>query len=105
MYIGRFAPSPSGPLHFGSLIAAVGSCLESRSQSGLWLVRMEDLDPPREEPGAADSILASLEAHHLFWDQSVLYQSRRLPAYQEAMEEKGLDVDYIVFDDEGHSIR
>jgi len=84
--IGRFAPSPTGPLHFGSLIAAVGSYLEAKRQGGRWLVRMEDLDPPREVPGAADDILRTLEAHGLAWDGEVLYQSRRSAHYREVLE-------------------
>ncbi len=85
-YRGRFAPSPTGPLHFGSLVAALGSCLDARRQGGQWLVRMEDVDTPRLVPGAADAILNTLEAFGFEWDGPVLYQSRRLEAYAEALE-------------------
>jgi glutamyl-Q tRNA(Asp) synthetase len=81
-YIGRFAPSPSGPLHFGSLIAAVGSYLQARSQHGQWLVRMEDIDTPRMVDGADSDILRTLEQFGLHWDGCVLYQSQRLERYQ-----------------------
>jgi glutamyl-Q tRNA(Asp) synthetase len=84
-YRGRFAPSPTGPLHFGSLIAAVGSCLEARRNGGEWRVRMEDLDRPREEPGAADAILRTLEAYGFEWDGPVLRQSVRGEAYAAAL--------------------
>ena len=85
-YRGRFAPSPTGPLHFGSLIAAVAGFLDARKHGGEWLVRMEDLDKPREQPGAAAAILRTLERFRLYWDGPVLYQSRRLDAYRDALD-------------------
>ena len=93
MYKGRFAPSPTGPLHFGSLIAAVASYLEAKAQQGKWLLRMEDVDKPREMPSAADAILNGLEAFGFEWDGSIVYQSERLEAYAEALiklQNKGL---------------
>jgi glutamyl-Q tRNA(Asp) synthetase len=80
-YRGRFAPSPTGPLHFGSLVAAVGSFLEARSRGGAWLVRMDDLDPPRVVPGSADAILRTLEACGMEWDGTVAYQGTRHAGY------------------------
>jgi glutamyl-Q tRNA(Asp) synthetase len=85
MVRGRFAPSPTGPLHFGSLVAAVASYLDARAQGGEWIVRMEDLDPPREQPGAADAILRTLETYGLEWDGPVMYQSRRSEFYEAAL--------------------
>jgi glutamyl-Q tRNA(Asp) synthetase len=87
MYIGRFAPSPTGPLHFGSLVAALASWLDARAAGGRWLVRMEDLDGPRVQPGAADEILRALERLALGWDGEVIYQSRRTARYEETLRE------------------
>lgn len=84
-YCGRFAPSPSGPLHFGSVVAALGSWIEARAARGRWLLRIEDIDPPREKPGAAAAILQTLDTLGLAWDGPVLYQRTRLDAYREAL--------------------
>ena len=92
-YRGRFAPSPTGPLHFGSLVAAVGSYLEAKSRHGEWSVRIENLDPPREVMGAAKEILNVLEVLGMEWDGAVVYQSWRNKAYQDALatlEQQGL---------------
>lgn len=87
VYRGRFAPSPTGPLHMGSLISALASFCQARSQQGVWLVRMEDLDTAREQKGAADDILKTLDAFGLRWDESVLYQSQRHALYEYALEQ------------------
>ncbi|OHX13198.1 tRNA glutamyl-Q(34) synthetase GluQRS [Chromobacterium sphagni] len=87
LYRGRFAPSPTGLLHAGSLCTAVGSYLEARSRGGEWLLRMEDLDPPREVAGAADDILRTLEAFGFEWDGKVVYQSRRHHLYRAALQQ------------------
>lgn len=84
---GRFAPSPSGPLHFGSLVAAVGSYLQAKSHGGEWLLRIEDIDTTRVQPKAADHILRTLEQFGLYWDQTETYQTQRLPLYQAVFEQ------------------
>ena len=90
---GRFAPSTTGPLHLGSLVAALGSWLFARAKGGRWLVRMEDLDAPRIVPGAADEILRTLERYGLTWDGKIVFQSERFAHYDAALEilrEKGM---------------
>ena len=84
-YIGRFAPPPSGPPHFASLVAALASYLDARSVGGRWLMRMEDLDPPREEPGAQAAILKALESYGFEWDGEMVLQSDRHDAYAEVL--------------------
>jgi glutamyl-Q tRNA(Asp) synthetase len=93
---GRFAPSPTGPLHVGSLVGAVGSWLFARRESGRWLVRMEDLDTPRVVAGSADEILRALERYGLTWDGEVVYQSQRIALYDEAL--NALRAQNIVYD-------
>jgi glutamyl-Q tRNA(Asp) synthetase len=90
-YRGRFAPSPTGPLHFGSLVAALGSYLDARAHGGQWLLRIEDVDEPRTIAGAADSILRTLEGFGFEWDGEVLVQSRRLDLYHAALVRLQLD--------------
>jgi glutamyl-Q tRNA(Asp) synthetase len=86
MYVGRFAPSPTGPLHFGSLVAALASWLDARAARGTWLLRIEDLDTPRTQPGAADLMLRCLERLGLAWDGPVLYQSLGAARYEAALQ-------------------
>ena len=85
-YRGRFAPSPTGPLHFGSLVAAVGSYLDAKFNNGEWLVRIEDLDRQRAVLGAANEILHALERLGMEWDGDVIYQSRRCEIYRHALD-------------------
>lgn len=86
IYKGRFAPTPSGPAHLGTILAAIGSYLQARSMGGEWHIRIDDIDPPREVAGAADSILATLEKYGLEWDGAVVYQSQRHAAYETALQ-------------------
>ncbi len=86
-YIGRFAPSPTGPLHMGSLVAALASYLDAKFNRGKWLLRVDDIDPPREQGGASQIILKSLHSHGMHWDDDVLYQSHRHYAYDFALNE------------------
>lgn len=83
-YVGRFAPSPTGPLHFGSLVAAVASYLDAKTNNGKWLVRIEDLDKPREVKGAAEAIIQCLDTYGFVWDDKIIYQSQRNEAYSNA---------------------
>lgn len=94
-YVGRFAPSPTGRLHFGSLVAAVASFAQARALGGRWLVRMEDLDPPRERAGAAQAIISDLAAFGMVSDLPVLFQSTRADAYAEALSQ--LDAQGLIF--------
>jgi glutamyl-Q tRNA(Asp) synthetase len=84
-YVGRFAPSPTGPLHFGSLVAAVASYLQARINDGRWLLRIEDIDPPREQAGATNEIISALEHHGFEWDGDVIFQSESSDAHQAAL--------------------
>jgi len=86
-YRGRFAPTPSGPLHFGSMVAAVGSYLDARSQGGTWALRIDDLDPPRVAAGSVDSIFRCLEKFQMAWDGDVVFQSARADAYRNAIDQ------------------
>ncbi len=84
-YVGRFAPSPTGPLHFGSLAAAVASYLQARTQGGQWLLRIEDIDPPREQVGASDEIIRALERYGFEWDGEIIFQSANHAAHEAAL--------------------
>ncbi|WP_051304909.1 tRNA glutamyl-Q(34) synthetase GluQRS [Chitinilyticum litopenaei] len=86
-YVGRFAPSPTGELHIGSLLAATASYLDARACGGRWLLRLEDLDPPREVPGAAQAIIATLQAFGFAWDGPIVWQHERHAAYRDALEQ------------------
>lgn len=86
-YIGRFAPSPTGPLHLGSLLTAVASFLHARQQGGHWHLRIDDLDPPREQPGSREHIIQALSSHGLYWDGEIQLQSLNGSAYQAAIDQ------------------
>jgi len=86
-YVGRFAPSPTGPLHFGSLVAALASYLDAKAHDGKWLVRIEDLDPPREISGSSTRILEQLQIFAMNWDGEVMFQSARLSAYKRTLQQ------------------
>ena len=88
-YIGRFAPSPTGPLHIGSLVAAMASYLDAKAHQGQWLVRIEDVDVGRNVAGADEHILASLQRCGMHWDGDVTWQTQRYPLYQQALEQLG----------------
>jgi len=85
-YVGRFAPSPTGPLHFGSLVAAVASYLQARTKNGRWLLRIEDIDPPREQTGASREIIEALRCYGFIWDDDVIYQSTSDAAHRSALD-------------------
>jgi glutamyl-Q tRNA(Asp) synthetase len=84
-YIGRFAPSPTGPLHMGSLLSAVASYIDAKANNGKWLLRIEDIDPPREIKGSSKAIIASLEAHQLYWDGDILWQHDQYDYYRDCL--------------------
>ena len=86
-YIGRFAPSPTGPLHLGSLCTALASYLDARAHRGKWLLRIENLDPPREQEGADKLIIGALQAHGLHWDGDIVWQNDRHSAYNDALQQ------------------
>lgn len=104
-YTGRFAPSPTGPLHLGSLVAALGSYLDAKAHSGQWLLRIEDIDPPREITGAKDLILRQLEDHGLCWDGAAIYQSQRLGIYREYFDQLKRNNQLFACDCPRHRIR
>ena len=85
-YVGRFAPSPTGPLHFGSLVAAVASYLQAKARAGQWLLRIEDIDPPREQSGATEAILSALERYGFEWHGDIIYQSRSHKTHEAALQ-------------------
>lgn len=86
-YTGRFAPTPTGPLHFGSLVAALASYLDAKANRGRWLLRIEDLDPPREDPNASERIPEQLRQHGLLWDGDIQFQSQHSNQYEQALKQ------------------